>query len=148
MKTRFHHIVRGVLIKDGKLLIAHFKGHHSFLPGGHIELGESAEKALLREWEEEMGIVCSIEKFLGVIENHWKDGDTLHYEINHVFKVESDKLKIKTPPKSRESHLDFYWIIPSEDNLKRYNVMPDTAVQSLMKKIQEHDIESYWVSTL
>ncbi len=64
----------------------------------------------------------------------------IHYEINHVFKVQSNKLTPETPPKSRESH--------SEGNLKRYNVMPDTAVQSLMKKMQEHDIESYWVSTL
>ncbi|MGG0186620.1 NUDIX domain-containing protein [Bacillus rhizoplanae] len=148
MRTRFHHIVRGVLIKDGKLLVAHFKGHHSFLPGGHIELGESVENALIREWEEEIGADCSIEKFLGVIENQWKDGDTLHYEINHVFKVSSDELKVEIPPKSRESHLDFYWIIPTEENLKRYKVMPDAAVQTLMKKIQEHDIETCWVSTL
>ncbi|SCL92656.1 MutT/nudix [Bacillus cytotoxicus] len=38
MKTRFHHIVRGVLIKDGKLLIAHFKGHHSFCQWRYITL--------------------------------------------------------------------------------------------------------------
>lgn len=38
MRTQFHHIVRGILIKDGKLLVAHFKGHHSFLLGGHTAL--------------------------------------------------------------------------------------------------------------
>ncbi|WP_242277266.1 NUDIX domain-containing protein [Bacillus cereus group sp. BfR-BA-01446] len=146
MKIQFHQIVRGVLIKDGKLLIAHFKGHHSFLPRGHIELGEAAEKALLREWEEEIGLACSIEKFLGVVKINGKM--EIHYEINHIFKVQSNKLTPETPPGSRESHLEFYWITPSEKNLKRYNVMPDTAVQSLMKKMQENNIESYWVSTL
>ncbi|HDX9588024.1 TPA: NUDIX domain-containing protein [Bacillus pseudomycoides] len=148
MKSQFHHIVRGILIKDGKLLVAHYKGHHCFLPGGHIELGESVENALRREWEEEIGASCSIEKFLGVIENQWRDGDTLHYEINHVFKVNSDQLKVETPPKSRESHLEFYWIVPTEENLKSYKVMPDSAIQRLMKKIQEQDIETCWVSTL
>jgi 8-oxo-dGTP diphosphatase len=148
MKSQFHHIVRGILIKDGKLLVAHYKGHHCFLPGGHIELGESVENALRREWEEELGATCSIEKFLGVIENQWRDGDTLHYEINHVFKVNSDQLKVETPPRSRESHLEFYWIVPTEENLKSYKVMPDSAIQKLMKKIQEQDIETCWVSTL
>ncbi|WP_242223346.1 NUDIX domain-containing protein [Bacillus cereus group sp. BfR-BA-01380] len=51
--------------------------------------GESVENALKREWEEEIGADYSIEKFLGVIENQWRDGDTLHYEINHVFQVNS-----------------------------------------------------------
>lgn len=148
MKSQFHHIVRGILIKDGKLLVAHYKGHHCFLPGGHIELGESVENALKREWEEELGADCSIEKFLGVIENQWRGGDTLHYEINHVFKVNSDQLNMETPPKSRESHLEFYWIVPTEENLKNYKVMPDSAVQKLIKKVQEHDIETCWVSTL
>lgn len=148
MKVQFHHVTRGVLIKDGKLLVAHYKGHHCFLPGGHIELGESVQHALIREWEEEIGTPCSIEKFLGVIENQWKDENTQHYEINHVFKVNSDTLEVETNPTSKESHLEFYWIVPDKENLRRHKVMPDTAVQTLMKKVQEQNIESYWVSTL
>ena len=35
-----HNIARGIVIKEGKLLVANFKGHHSFLPGGHVELGD------------------------------------------------------------------------------------------------------------
>lgn len=34
-ETIFHHIVRGIVIKDEQLLIANFKENHSFLPGGH-----------------------------------------------------------------------------------------------------------------
>jgi 8-oxo-dGTP diphosphatase len=117
-----------LLIKDGKLLVADYIGHHCFLPGGHVELGESVEQGLIREWEEELGTTCSIEKFLGVIENHWKTEDTLHYEIAHVFKVTSDSLEVDKTPASKESHLAFHWITPREDNLKRYKVMPDVAV--------------------
>ncbi len=38
MKSKFHHIVRAVMIKDEKLLVAEYIGQHYFLPGGHIEI--------------------------------------------------------------------------------------------------------------
>jgi 8-oxo-dGTP pyrophosphatase MutT (NUDIX family) len=65
MKKTFHHIVRGVLIEDNKVLLAQSKGNNNtFLPGGHIELGESAKVALEREIEEELGITCTVGGFL------------------------------------------------------------------------------------
>ena len=53
MSNKFHHIVRAVMIKDKKL-VAEYIGHHYFLPGGHVEVGESAESALIRELLEEL----------------------------------------------------------------------------------------------
>ena len=64
MKKIFHHIVRAVMIKDKKLLVAEYIGHYYFLPGGHVEVGESAESALIRELQEELGVNCSIKQFL------------------------------------------------------------------------------------
>ncbi|MEY8350763.1 DNA mismatch repair protein MutT [Bacillus cereus] len=113
-----------------------------------MELGESVQHALIQEWEEEIGTPCSIEKSLGVIENQWKDENTQHYEINHVFNLNSDILEVETNPTSKESHLKFYRIVPDKENLRIHKVMPDTVVQTLIKKVQEQNIESYWVSTL
>ncbi|PFD96154.1 NUDIX domain-containing protein [Bacillus cereus] len=148
MKTKFHYIVRGIIIKDNKLLIANYKGHHSFLPGGHVELGESAECALIRELKEEIGIDCEIKRFLGVIENQWQDSEILHYEINHVFEVDSNELHSDIAPISKESHLDFSWIIPNNKNLIAYKIMPDPSVQRLIEKVQKEELSSCWLSNL
>jgi len=148
LKTKFHYIVRGIIIKDNKLLIANYKGHHSFLPGGHVELGESAECALIRELKEEIGIDCEIKRFLGVIENQWQDSEILHYEINHVFEVDSNELHSDIAPISKESHLDFSWIIPNNKNLIAYKIMPDPSVQRLIEKVQKEELSSCWLSNL
>lgn len=148
MKTKFHHIVRGVIIKDNKLLIANYKGHHSFLPGGHVELGEPAECALIRELKEEIGIECEVKRFLGVIENEWQDSETLHYEINHVFEVYSKDLHNDITPISKESHLEFHWIILNHENLITYKIMPEPSVQKLIEKVQKEDLSDCWISNL
>lgn len=147
MKTKFHHIVRGIIIKDEKLLIANYIGHHYFLPGGHVELGESAEKALIRELKEELGIDCIVKRFLGVIENQWED-ETLHYEINHVFEFDSSDLSSYLSPTSKESHLTFRWITPNEENLTTYKIMPDPSVRRLIEKVQKEELSSCWLSNL
>ncbi|UOQ49769.1 NUDIX domain-containing protein [Gracilibacillus caseinilyticus] len=57
MKQPFHHLARGVLAKENKVLVAHALGQkNTFLPGGHIEFGESAMDALIREVREELGV--------------------------------------------------------------------------------------------
>ena len=47
--------VRGILVKDNKLLVANYGGVY-LLPGGTIEKNESKEDAIIRELKEETGI--------------------------------------------------------------------------------------------
>lgn len=69
----FHHLARGIFIKDNKVLLAQAKGdENTFLPGGHVEFGESAKEALVREIREEIGITCTVHEFLGVVEHKWE----------------------------------------------------------------------------
>ena len=53
----------GMIVKEGKiLLIAHRKNKKKYwlVPGGGIDFGESAEDALVREMQEELGIDVEI----------------------------------------------------------------------------------------
>jgi 8-oxo-dGTP diphosphatase len=91
LQNQFHHLARGIFLKDNKVLLAQASGHtNTFLPGGHIEFGESAKVALKREIEEELGISCTVGSFLGLVEHKWEKQGMLHCEVNQVFEVESE----------------------------------------------------------
>ena len=83
MEIIFHYRVRAVIVRDNKVLLAHTKGAaNTFLPGGHIELGEKAEEALAREIREELGEESRTTSFLGAIENSWVQDGVRQHEIN------------------------------------------------------------------
>src|SRR3989344_6097678 len=57
-KSNIHIISRGLIAQGGDIVLCKTKGAGwFFLPGGHIEEGESARSALLRELEEETEFV-------------------------------------------------------------------------------------------
>jgi 8-oxo-dGTP diphosphatase len=143
----FHHLVRGIFIKDNKVLLTKARGYiNTFLPGGHIEFGESAKAALVREVEEELGISCKVGRFLGLVEHKWEEHGRLNCEINQLFEVESEELhNSPNPPDAREPHLEFFWcdgedLEPSE--LEPYPLKP------LIKNYLTGKKEIWWASTL
>ena len=82
-------IARGVCVRDGKLLLCRAAGGSStYLPGGHIEFGETGRQALVREVKEERGVGSSTGKFLGVVENAFLQHGKPHAEINLVYELE------------------------------------------------------------
>ncbi|PFW86748.1 hypothetical protein COL33_28385 [Bacillus toyonensis] len=146
LQNPFHHLVRGIFIKDSKVLLAQAKGYtNTFLPGGHIEFGESSKDALIREIEEELGIMCTVGDFLGLVEHKWEKQGILHCEINQVFKVKSDKLNTKYNPTSSESHLKFFWC--SADELDTKNLQP-YPFRILIKNYLNGKKDVWWESTL
>lgn len=121
---RIETIARGVCVQDGKVLLCRPKGGaRTYLPGGHIEFGESAAQALIREIREEMGVNdVSVRNFLGIIENaFFQDGEP-HMEINVVFQM---RLPPGTPAVSKEDWIEFEWCPLAE--ISSRNVLPETA---------------------
>lgn len=100
-------VVRGVCISDGHLLVCrNIARGNIYLPGGHVEWGETSPQALAREWREELGTDCTPGRFLGILEQRY--GDTC--EIGLYFHCTSPSLSSATPPPSPEPHIAFDWI--------------------------------------
>ena len=88
--------VAGILVKDGKiLLVRHEKNDKSYwlLPGGGVDFGESAEAALVREFQEEVGLSIQVGKIVLV---HDSIPANRHRQVlNLYFLVTADKFDIK-----------------------------------------------------
>lgn len=113
-KGKIETIVRGVWIEDGKLLVCrNRKCGHCFLPGGHVEFGEAAAAALVREMQEETGLSMAVGRFLGATEGAFDqlhdDGQTVRrHEINLVFELVGRDIDPQSVS-SREEHIGFEW---------------------------------------
>lgn len=147
LATKFRHIARAVIVKDGKVLIARMKGAHSFLPGGGVELAEGAKSAILRELQEELGIEsCRVVRFLGAIEVLIEEvpNEVSLHEVCHLFEVHVDSLEPSVNPKSMESHLEFYWTEFHTENLVCHDVLPKVIQKSLLPL---YEGATQWVSS-
>lgn len=103
-------IARGVLAVEGSVLACRSKGaSNTYLPGGHVEFGETAAQALAREFFEEAGIRIRVGAFLGAVENLFDQDGERHCEVNLVFAVASDEVSPDAPVPSQESKISFSW---------------------------------------
>lgn len=125
-------IARGVCVRDGKLLLCRAKGGSTtYLPGGHIEFGETGRQALVREIREELGVEARAGAFLGAVENSFIQHGKPHAEINLVYAVEISEGELR----SQEDWIEFEWcdlgrldsanLLPS--NFRRLADWPDVC---------------------
>ena len=115
-------IARGVCVRDGKLLLCRAKGGSStYLPGGHIEFGETGRQALVREVKEELGVASSTGAFLGVVENAFLQHGKPHAEINLVYELELENGELP-PLNSQEDWIEFEWC--DLNRLDEANLLP------------------------
>jgi ADP-ribose pyrophosphatase YjhB (NUDIX family) len=104
--SSIHVIARAVLMQGDKIVICVSEKGHGYLPGGHVENGESCTTALLREFKEEMGEFSHGEpEYIGTCENVFEfNPGVFQHEINMVFAV---KINQDTMIESKESHISF-----------------------------------------
>lgn len=107
---------RGVIIDQDNILLCKtldLAVSFYFLPGGHVEHGESASRALVRELEEEAGTKCRIKRFLGCLEYSFEPSYSSfchNHEYNFIFEIEPNDFKIDKQIPQLESHIELVWI--------------------------------------
>ena len=100
-------IARGVCVQEGKILLCRAKGGATtYLPGGHVEFGETGRQALVREVKEEMGVDAETGAFLGVVENAFEQHGKPHAEVNLVYEL---KVPPATLARACEDWIEFEW---------------------------------------
>jgi len=134
-------LVRAIIRDKGKFLVCKKKGKkYCFFPGGHVEFGESAEKALKREIKEELGLNIKECSFIGGSEHLFTEDRKKHHEINFAFDVKTEKLKIK----SRENHLEFF--LKTKKELSKEKVLPKVLTKAVLKWLRTKNL--FWVSEI
>ena len=94
-KRRFRLRVAAIIIEDGEVLfVTNDRENYYYTVGGAVELGETAEQAVLREVKEETGIDYQIDRLVFIQENFFKrDDDELKdlscHEVTFYFLMKS-----------------------------------------------------------
>lgn len=110
-------IARGLIRRGQWILVCrNVEAGYCYLPGGHVEFGESAAAALARELQEEAGLAVQVGQAMLVAEGAFIARGKPHHEVNVVFHVEQpggdDDADSAPPPPvdSREPEIAFDWV--------------------------------------
>ena len=115
---KFNYRVCAVMISQGKILAMHDeRSPYYYLPGGRVEMGETAEHAVVREIEEELRITPKIVRPLWLNQSFFvEEVDHLSYhelcvyflmDISHTSLLEKGEKFMLT--EGRHTH-DFEWL--------------------------------------
>ena len=142
---RFTYRVGGILIQREHVL-CQSAGEEGFwfLPGGRAEVGESARTSLLREMQEELGVVLQIERLLYVVENFFRDASDAWHELGLYFLLSAPAGPLLThslEPFTRQDEvghsLRFDWLPIAQ--LETFPLYP-LCFQKALKDLPEHPV--------
>jgi ADP-ribose pyrophosphatase YjhB (NUDIX family) len=120
--------VAGILIKDNKiLLVRHEKNKKSYwlLPGGGVEYGETLSEALVREFQEEVGLKIEIKNLVLIHDSIPMDKH--RHGLNIYYWVTSADIKVETKPDSILKESQFF----SLTDFKNIILFPDVRSELL-----------------
>ena len=103
------------------------------IPGGFLEIGETAEQAALREIKEELGIDVELIDYLGSYATHYVEGNQRVLNIVYIARYESGEItpgddmnggepvwrSIDNLPSADELSFD-YWQLEAQKDLKAW----------------------------
>lgn len=134
--------VCGILKHNNKYLTVKINDNDFFcLPGGHVELGEDTDSAVLREMNEELGYPIKIDRLVAINQNFFKNNNgAIFHEIGYYYVVEAicaknvnyNDYNREELDKGKIQHLQFKWF--SEDELKTIDFRPAFIANCLNNK--------------
>lgn len=128
-------IARALVVHQRQVLLCwSLRGGYAYLPGGHIEFGETAARAVVRELREEVTGSFRASGLAGVHEHAFPG----HHEVNLVFHVER---RGRAELRSRESHIAFSWHPLS--SLKRIDLRP-ASLASMIPRLVKGRSPMWW----
>ena len=139
VEGKFKFRVCGILkVKDKYLNVKIQNNDFYCLPGGHVELGEDTDHAVLREMKEELGYEVKIVKLVSIIQNFFKSkDDRVFHELGYYYIVEPVNLDdvnlndyvITELDKGKLVRLEFKWFTLEE--LKQTRFLPEVLKNEL-----------------
>jgi 8-oxo-dGTP pyrophosphatase MutT (NUDIX family) len=82
----FNFRASGIAIHRGHILLTRVPQYDFwFLPGGHVEIGEFADAAMVREMREETGLDVGIDRLVWVVENFFTLDGKPHQELGFFY---------------------------------------------------------------
>lgn len=128
-QQEFHGRACGIIKQDDKFLIMRVNQTSYFhIPGGHIEIGEDSEQAIIREIKEEIGCDIQETNLFAIQENFWKrnnkncHGIEFYYIIKPKNNLEMKDYQRIEIDKGEEKLLDFKWC--TQEELKDIDLRP------------------------
>ncbi|MBE7082432.1 MAG: NUDIX domain-containing protein [Clostridiales bacterium] len=146
---RFKFRVCGILRVQDKYLVVKINDNNFYcLPGGHVELGEDTDTAVLREMHEELGYKVDIERMVCVVQNFFKtaQGKPFH-EMGYYYVVTPQNLEDVNledhvrmeMDKGKLQRLEFKWV--TIEQLKQLDFRPAILAEKLTSNVFENIIQ-------
>jgi 8-oxo-dGTP pyrophosphatase MutT (NUDIX family) len=126
---RFMLRAAAIVVHDGSVLLQRLDGDTFWaLPGGRVELGETAADALRRELREELGLACEVGALRWTVENFFDYAGVAHHELGLYFDA---GLPPAAPIEAREPGLTFAWF--PLDRLAAVDLRPAFLIDALTR---------------
>jgi ADP-ribose pyrophosphatase YjhB (NUDIX family) len=125
-----------IVVRGDEVLLHRAEGDDFWaLPGGRVESGEEASTAVVRELQEELGLVVQPGRLVLLVENFFVYGGLKHHEVGMYFRVDAQAgSRVLTQPGPYRGvegarELVFDWFPRSA--LKGVDLRPSFLVQAL-----------------